>query len=623
MNEWTTLLETLIQHINAMEGWINGPLIYAMLQRVAVIFLIAFLFSKSRAFELLIKDSMRKRDWLALYVIFAAISILGTLLGNLVTIQAETSDWLHTHIVSIEYASIADAVPVSDLQANTQVESRTIGTILAGFLGGPLLGVSVGITAGTYRYFMGGDAAIGGSLGTALTGLLAGLVYLLVLKTRPEERFNWKLVFITACLGEIAMKLLVLLSNQPVAKGIAMIQITAIPNIIGNASGAALFIILLSDYDRIGSTFSANALNMAERFARIFKRKLPVERTAALIARTLQRETGAAAVAVTRQANDTQANTLLAFTGIGDDHHHPGDNMAEGLIRKAINTQTTLYLDGYHDHFRCKTADKCPLHSALIIPVIVKGKAKGAILLFEPRHRFFPKISRELGKSLARLLSEQILAARYQDQLAHAELKRWQARVDPHFLSNALNTIASVTRREQNEAIDLLKLLASLMRERLNPENETNTLQHEISLLNDYIRIEQARFKTRLKFSIDINPALCNILIPGFVLQLVVENAIKHGTSQLLEPAMGEVQVRAHYSEASDQVHIDVIDNAGLYCEEKAVAARQRGSYGLEMVEELIRTQFNSNQYGISIHCKTDVYTQVTITLPRYFESND
>lgn len=621
MSEWTALLEFLIQKFSEMEGWINGQLIYSTLQRVAIICLIAFLFSKSRAFELLIKNSMRKRDWLALYAIFAAISILGSLLGDLVTIHARTADWVQTHIASIEPAVFANATSESPLYANIQVESRTIGAILAGFLGGPLLGTFVGITAGAYRYYMGGDAAIGGSLGTALTGLIAGLVYLIVLKTQPEQRFNWKLVFVTACLAETVMKGLVLLSNWPLAKGIAMIQITTVPNIFGNAVGAALFITLLSDYDRVSTRFSTNALNMAERFARVFKRKLPLVQTAGLIARALQRETGAAAVAITQQDPLSQENTLLAFTGIGDDHHHAGDKIATGLTRKALRTKTTLYLDGYHDHFRCKLAKKCPLHSALIIPVIVRGEAKGAILLFEPKHRFFPKISRELGKSLARLLSEQILAARYQDQLAHAELKRWQARVDPHFLSNALNTIASVTRCEQDEAIDLLRLLASLMRERLDPENETNTLHHEIALLNDYIRIEQARFHERLKFSIEIDPALHDVLIPGFVLQLLVENAIKHGTSKLLEPAIGEVQVRAYCSETSDQVQIDVIDNVGLYCEKSAEAARKRGSYGLEMVEELIKTQFNSNQYGLSIDCKTDVYTKVTITLPRYFES--
>lgn len=624
--ELTSQLQTLIQSFYAMEGWINGELIYRMLQRVAIVFLVAFLFSKSRAFELLIKNSMRKRDWFALYVIFAAISILGSVLADLVTIETVSSDWVSARIVNIEHAIFADSSQTVALQANIQIESRSIGAVLAGFLGGPLLGLSVGISSGLFRYLMGGDAAIGGGIGTTLTGLIAGIVHLIVLKTRPEKRFNWKLAFVTTCLGEIVMKVAIIFSvivnHEPLAKGIALIQITTIPNTIGNAIGAALVVTILSDYERIGTTFSVNALSMAERFARIFKRKLPLEQTAAFVARTLQRETGAAAVAMTHQGR------LLAFTGIGDDHHHAGEEIASGLIRKAITTKTILYLNGYDDHYRCKARKNCPLHSALIIPVIVKGEAEGTILLFEPKHRFFPKISPELGKSLARLLSEQILAGRYHDQLTHTEMQltstEWnllKARVNPHFLSNALPSIGSVAHTDGVVAENLLKSLSRLMRERLDPKTECNTLQYELDLLKDYSMIEKTRFRDRLKFSIEIEPELQDVLIPGFILQILAENAIEHGTSQLIKPAVGHVQVRAYLKE-SNLVQITVEDNAGLYREENLERAQNNNRFGMQMVQDLIRTQFNSNQYGLSVDCEPGVYTKVILTLPRRFEAD-
>jgi two-component system LytT family sensor kinase len=616
MTEWTAQLESIVQHFNATEGWVNGQLIYAMFQRVTVMFFIAFLFSKSKAFELLIKNSMRKRDWLALYAIFAIISIIGSVLGDLVTIQSENNHWTQIKIINIEPAVFAEALPESELHATIQVESRAIGAVLAGFLGGPLLGFTVGASSGVYRYIMGGDAAIGGALGTSLAGLIAGLVYLIVLKTHPEKRFNWKLVFITTCVGEIVMKVLVVLSNAPLAKGIALIQITTLPNILGNGIGAALFITILSDYDRIGNTFSIHAISMAERFARVFKRKLPAELTAKYIAKTLQKETGAAAVAMTKN------HELLAFVGIASGHHLLGDEIATGLIHKAIKTKKTIYLDGFEDYFHCTVNDNCPLHSALIIPVIVKGKAEGTILLFEPKHTFFPKISRELGTSLAKLLSEQILASRYHDQLIDTRLKHLHAKVDSHFLSNSSNMIISIIRKDKDEAIDLLKQLAYLMRERLNPENESHTLTHEIELLNSYICIEKARFKDRLLFTIDVDKVVGDVLIPGFILQLLVENAIKHGTSQLLPPAMGQINVRAYCSRDSALVNIEVSDNAGLYSEEEKNEAQKKGSYGIKMIDELIRTQFNSNQYGLKFECEVDKYTKAILTLPRYFDAN-
>jgi len=246
MTELISQLETLTQSFYAMEDWINGELIYRMLQRVAIVFLVAYLFRKSRAFELLVKNSMRKRDWLALYVIFAAISILGSVLADLVTIEAVSSDWSSAHIVNIEHAIFADSSRALASQANTQIETRSIGAVLAGFLGGPLLGLSVGASSGLFRYLMGGNAAIPGAIGTTVTGLIAGLVYLIILKTRPGKRFNWKLAFVTTCLGEIVMKVAVLFSvivnHEPLAKGIALIQVTMLPNTIGNAIGAALFV---------------------------------------------------------------------------------------------------------------------------------------------------------------------------------------------------------------------------------------------------------------------------------------------------------------------------------------------------------------------------------------------
>jgi two-component system LytT family sensor kinase len=616
MTEWIAQFEYIIQHFNETEGWINGQLIYAMFQRVTVMFFIAFLFSKSNAFELLIKNSMRKRDWLALYAIFSIVSIIGSMLGDFVTIQSENNHWTQVKIINIEPAIFAEELSKSDLHANIQVESRAIGAVLAGFLGGPLLGFSVGASSGFYRYLMGGDAAIGGALGTTLAGLIAGLVYLVVLKTHPEQRFNWKLVFVTTCLGEIVMKGLVILSNAPLAKGVALIQITALPNILGNGIGAALFITILSDYDRIGKTFSINAISMAERFARVFKRKLPTELTAKYIAKSLQRETGAAAVAMTKN------HQLLAFVGIASDHHFHGDEIATGLIHKAIETKTTIYLDGHEDYFHCQSADYCPLHSALIIPVIVKGKAEGTILLFEPKHTFFPKISRELGVSLAKLLSEQILASRYQDQLIETQLKHLYAKVDSHFLSNSSNTIISVIRKDKDEAIELLKQLAYLMRERLDPENESNTLMHEIDLLNNYICIEKARFRDRLEFTIEIDKTFYDVLIPGFILQLLVENAIKHGTSRLLPPAIGQIKVRAYSDKNPSLVNIEIFDNAGLYSEQEKNDAQKNESYGIKMIDELIRTQFNSNQYGLNYECEPDKYTKAILTLPRHFDAN-
>jgi two-component system LytT family sensor kinase len=145
--------------------WVNASLIFNALQQMALIFVVAFLFCKSSAFKLLVKNIVNKRDWLLLYTIFAGISILGSILANDVAINANHSVW-------------------------TQVDSRSIGAFLAGLLGGPVLGTAVGFTAGCYRLSLGGPTATAGFLGTTLAGLLAGMVYLLALKNNQATRFN-------------------------------------------------------------------------------------------------------------------------------------------------------------------------------------------------------------------------------------------------------------------------------------------------------------------------------------------------------------------------------------------------------------------------------------------------
>ena len=337
---------------------------------------------------------------------------------------------------------------------------------------------------------------------------------------------------------------------------------------------------------------------------KFLKRDLSTQRKATRIARFIQKETGIAAVAITDQTQ------LIAFNGMGDDHHHVGDVIATGLVKKAIEASEIIFIDGYNNHFRCKKSRYCPLHSALIAPVVVNETVEGAILLFEPKHRFFPKMNRELGKGLASLLSEQILASRYPGLLAQAEYQYLRTRVDPHFFANALTTISAISREDTKEARSLMRKLASLMRERVNSEKISNTLEHELVFLKNYIDIEKARFSNQLKLKIKFDNSLSNMIIPRFVLQLLVENAIKHGISRMFDPGLIEVNI---YRENIDLIKIDVKDNAGLFYENKPTGKK---GHGMELADDLVKAQYNSNDFGLSVNCKPYQYTIITVTLP-------
>ncbi|MCP3061601.1 histidine kinase [Myxococcus sp. K38C18041901] len=139
-----------------------------------------------------------------------------------------------------------------------------------------------------------------------------------------------------------------------------------------------------------------------------------------------------------------------------------------------------------------------------------------------------------------RELSEARLAAR----LAEARLEALRAQLDPHFLFNTLNGVVSLVRQTRNaEAEDALVELGALLRASLEGRHEHSiTLSEELDLVRRYLGIERLRFGSRLGFHLDPEPETLGARVPMLILQPLVENAIKHGTSR--RAARGNIWVR-------------------------------------------------------------------------------
>jgi len=577
-------LDFFIQKLYSIAGmpldspWLNNAHLFSIFQQVAILFVIAFLFSRSSAFQLLVKNSLRKRDWLLLYGIFSFISVMGSVLATNVPLTPEGNDW-------------------------TQVDSRSIGAVLAGFLGGPVLGTAVGLTAGLYRYNLGGATAMAGLLGTTLTGMISGLIYLLMVRKNQAMRFDWKIAVATVCTAELMMKALVFPFANSFNEALALIQITTLPSLIGNSIGAALFVTILNDKERSGVSYTTSALHMAKCLVDVLKYGFN-ERAARAIVNIIRKETRIATVAIT-----DHTNKIMAIAGTGTDHHQVGDEIAAGLIQKAIEQQRVIFIDGSTRRFHCVISTHCPLHSALIAPLAVDGNVLGVLLLFEPERRFFPKLNRALGVGVADLLSEQMRLSIYQEQLASAEHKLLIAQINPHFLANALNTVSAVMRTDTVRAKELLAKLAFLMRKNIKHGNETSTLEQELAHMDAHLSIELTRYGDKLQIETSVEPQLMNALLPSFSLQPVVENAIKHGTSRLLIP--GIIHISA-YQIANRLIRIEVRDNAGQY--QPTQSSIDKG-VGMSNVDGRIKELFGS-QYGLSVDCEPNQYTTVSINIP-------
>jgi two-component system LytT family sensor kinase len=127
------------------------------------------------------------------------------------------------------------------------------------------------------------------------------------------------------------------------------------------------------------------------------------------------------------------------------------------------------------------------------------------------------------------------LASQLQVQLSEARLHTLQARLQPHFLFNALNTIASmVHERRADAAYDVLTRLSDLLRESLRQSHlQTIPLARELELVRHYLEIARARFPDRLTFRLESDRALDGLAVPTFILQPLVENAVLHGLKDL------------------------------------------------------------------------------------------
>jgi two-component system, LytTR family, sensor kinase len=133
-------------------------------------------------------------------------------------------------------------------------------------------------------------------------------------------------------------------------------------------------------------------------------------------------------------------------------------------------------------------------------------------------------------------------------QLAHAQLSALKMQIEPHFLFNVLNSIATLTRKDAAAAERMTLQLSDLLRMSLRDIGRHEVpLRQELEFLDCYLRIQQTRFRDRLAVHFDIDTLALNAALPHLVLQPLVENAIRHGISPRLNP--GRIEVHAHRDE--------------------------------------------------------------------------
>ena len=185
----------------------------------------------------------------------------------------------------------------------------------------------------------------------------------------------------------------------------------------------------------------------------------------------------------------------------------------------------------------------------------------GRALVFNgPFYFFLMMAAAALGLLVVYMQRERdsaVLRATLQAELASARLQTLRLQLNPHFLFNALNSIASLIRSDVAKADTAIAALSAFLRASLAvTRGEETTLEDELRLVDAYLEIESFRFEW-LTVDLDVPDALRSARVPAFVLQLLVENAIRHGLAPRRTP--GRVLIAA--SVDGDRLELSVSDD--------------------------------------------------------------
>jgi anti-sigma regulatory factor (Ser/Thr protein kinase) len=178
-------------------------------------------------------------------------------------------------------------------------------------------------------------------------------------------------------------------------------------------------------------------------------------------------------------------------------------------------------------------------------------------------------------------------------QAERSRLTALRARIDPHFLFNALNTIAGLIHRDPARADRAVEQLAEVFRYALRrSDSEWVALEDELEFARAYLEVQQARFGDRLQFDVSAEgDEVKDLKVPVMMIQTLVENAVKHGVSGVRGP--GVVQVRARWLDG--RLRIDIADSGPGFAGslETATGPEERDAgYGLTNVRERLAGYF-------------------------------
>lgn len=550
-----------------------------LLERVGLIIIVAYLLMNVPYFKKMMSERSNLSSQIQLLIVFGLFAAVSNFTG----VEIRNNEILSSQI----FSKISDDAVI----ANTRVLTISV----AGLIGGPVVGIGVGVVSGITRYLIGGVDAYTYVISSALIGLTSGYFGY---RAMTNNRYpNVLTGVILGAIMEVIQMICIIVFATNTEYALDIVKLIALPMIMINSLGVAIFLSIIistiQQEQRMRAVQTHDVLNLANQTLPYFRAGLN-EASATQAAQIIKDLMKVSAVSITNKTD------ILAHVGAASDHHVPRKKIITDLSKQVIKSGEIKEAHNRHE-IGC-THPGCPLEGAIVIPLYVHNEVTGTLKLYFTDSNKLTYVERRLAEGLANIFSSQIELGEIETQsklLKDAEIKSLQAQVNPHFFFNAMNTISALIRVDSERARELLLNLSNFFRSNLQGAKSTSiTIEKEIQQVEAYLALEQARFPERFNIHFDIDEALKYAKVPPFIIQILVENAIKHAFHN--RKSNNDVYVKV--KEGQQTIEISVEDNGfGIPKEKRAhighneVSSTSGTGSALENLNKRLIGLYNSN----------------------------